>query len=167
MNTRPQKKLGVQDALAYINDGDDSDLDDFSSDDDDDADDNFVIESEAVGDFSEGESEDGSEPVQAAEASASQGISGAAMNNGSSSKKHVYRWRHKDIPKINAPFHEDKEEMQELKRPLEYFKFFWNDELIDLVVEQTNLYSTQKTGHSVNTNHDEIEQQYQRADEIG
>ena len=158
MNTWPQKKLGVQDALAYIIDGNDSDLEDFSSDDDDDADDNFVIESQAVGDSSEGESEDGSEPVQAAEASAAQGISGAAMNNGSPSKKHVYRWRHKDIPKINAPFHENKEEMQELKTPLEYFKFFWSDELIDLVVEQTNLYSTQKTGYSVNTNHDEIEQ---------
>ena len=110
MNTRPQKKLGVQDALAYIIDGNDSDLEDFSSDDDDDADDNFVIESQAVGDSSEGESEDGSEPVQAAEANAAQG--GAAMNNGSPSKKHVYLWRHKDIPKINAPFHEDKEEMQ-------------------------------------------------------
>ena len=48
--------------------------------------------------------------------------------------------------------------MQGLKTPLEYFKFFWSDELIDLVVEQTNLYSTHKTGYSVNTNHDEIEQ---------
>ena len=84
------KKLGVQDALAYRIDGNDSDLEDFSSDDDDDADDNFLIESQAVGDSSEGKSEDGSEHVQAAEASAAQGISGAAMNNGSPSKEHVY-----------------------------------------------------------------------------
>ena len=42
--------------------------------------------------------------------------------------------------------------------PREYFKKFWLDELTDIVVEQANLYSIQKTGQSVNTNHNEVEQ---------
>ena len=42
--------------------------------------------------------------------------------------------------------------------PLGYFKLFWPDDLTNLVVEQTNVYSTQMTGCSINTNIDEMEQ---------
>ena len=114
----------------------------------------------AEGTSSEGTSAEGtSAEGTSAEGTAAESISGASENDGSPySKKHIYRWRHRNIPMNNVPFHEDKEDIQELKTNLEYFKLFWNDELINLLAEQTNLYSTQKTGFSVNTNKDEIEQ---------
>ena len=42
--------------------------------------------------------------------------------------------------------------------PLNYFKIFWSDDIINLLVEQTNLYSVQQTGSSINTNKSEMEQ---------
>lgn len=43
-----------------------------------------------------------------------------------------------------------------LLSPLEYFKLFFDDDLILLMVEQTNLYSTQVTGTSVSTDRYEV-----------
>ncbi|KAJ8926222.1 hypothetical protein NQ314_021431 [Rhamnusium bicolor] len=40
--------------------------------------------------------------------------------------------------------------------PLAYFKLFFDDGIINNIVEQTNLYSVQKTGHSVNTSYTEM-----------
>ena len=42
--------------------------------------------------------------------------------------------------------------------PLNYFKIFWSDDIINLLVEQTNLYSVQQTGSSISTNKSEMEQ---------
>lgn len=42
--------------------------------------------------------------------------------------------------------------------PLQYFKKFVNSEMIKNITYQTNLYSTQKSGSSINTNDNEIEQ---------
>ncbi|KAI5692771.1 hypothetical protein M8J75_000885 [Diaphorina citri] len=44
------------------------------------------------------------------------------------------------------------------KTPFQYFKDFVSDEMIQMLVEQNNLYSTQKNGISVNTTTSEIEQ---------
>lgn len=44
-----------------------------------------------------------------------------------------------------------------LKTPLQYFKIFFSDDIIDLIANQTNLYSTQQFGKCVDTNRDEIE----------
>ncbi|XP_067940667.1 piggyBac transposable element-derived protein 3-like [Watersipora subatra] len=41
--------------------------------------------------------------------------------------------------------------------PLEYFRRFISTELIDNIVQQTNIYSVQKTGTSVQTDHKKIE----------
>lgn len=43
------------------------------------------------------------------------------------------------------------------KTPLQYFKQFFDDNLIDLLVEQTNLYSVQTTGTSIGLDHNEME----------
>ena len=40
--------------------------------------------------------------------------------------------------------------------PLQYFKLFFKDEILNAIVENTNLYSVQKSGTSINTNKDEI-----------
>ena len=41
--------------------------------------------------------------------------------------------------------------------PLQYFKQFFDDSLIDHLVEQTNLYSVQSTGSSIGVTHNEME----------
>ena len=74
------------------------------------------------------------------------------------SNKKVFRWRNKDLPPSDESFHLDKDNIEEIKSPLEYFRQFWPDEINDLVVEQTNLYSTQKSGTSINTTKPEMEQ---------
>ena len=40
--------------------------------------------------------------------------------------------------------------------PLQFFKMLFDDELIDLLAEPTNLYSVSKSGNSVNTNSKKI-----------
>ena len=42
--------------------------------------------------------------------------------------------------------------------PLNYFQFFWKDSLHEVLAEQTNLYSIQKTDNVVNINKNEIKQ---------
>ena len=39
-----------------------------------------------------------------------------------------------------------------------YFKIFWNDKLIELIAEQTNIYSCQKLGKTIQVTKEEIEQ---------
>ena len=63
-----------------------------------------------------------------------------------------------NLPPSDENFHLDKDNIEEIKSPLEYFRQFWPDEINDLVVEQTNLYSTQKSGTSINTTKPEMEQ---------
>ena len=41
--------------------------------------------------------------------------------------------------------------------PLKYFKQFWDDEITNMLVKQTNLYSIEKSRVNINTNKDEIE----------
>lgn len=42
--------------------------------------------------------------------------------------------------------------------PLEYFRQLFDSKIVENIVYQTNLYSTQKNGTSINTNFNEIEQ---------
>ena len=42
--------------------------------------------------------------------------------------------------------------------PVDYFKLFWDDNVMTMLVEQTNLYSVQTTGNSIRTNIKEMEQ---------
>jgi hypothetical protein len=62
------------------------------------------------------------------------------------------------MPPSEGSFDLEEDDIEETKSPLEYFRQFWPDEINNLVVEQTNLYSTQKTGTSINTNTKETEQ---------
>lgn len=45
---------------------------------------------------------------------------------------------------------------EELKTPAEYFKIFFDEPIVDYIVEQTNLYSTQCDGKSMNVTSQEI-----------
>ena len=41
---------------------------------------------------------------------------------------------------------------------LNFFKMFWDNSITEILVEQTNLYSVQSTGKSINTSFNEMEQ---------
>ena len=41
--------------------------------------------------------------------------------------------------------------------PIDFFKRFWTDNITNMTAEQTNLYSVQKKGSSIETNAKEIE----------
>ena len=74
--------------------------------------------------------------------------------------KRVYRWRKTEPPAIDASFkgHEFKDPPDEAENitPQTYFCVFFADNILDHIVEQSNLYSVQKTGKNVNTNREEI-----------
>ena len=77
-------------------------------------------------------------------------------------KKRVYHWRKKEPPHL----HKQVDQNNSCPVPdaviywtsLKFFKQLWNDEITDVLVNQINLYNFQKTGSSINTNHDEIEE---------
>ena len=45
-----------------------------------------------------------------------------------------------------------------IKEPIDYFKMFWTDDITELIANETNLYSVQKTGRSIKTTFHEMEQ---------
>ena len=77
-------------------------------------------------------------------------------------RKHNFRWRSIKPPVSSAQFQgesfslppDDFEDMS----PYDFFSKFWSDDITELIVGQTNLYSVLKNGRSVNTNSLEIEQ---------
>ena len=45
------------------------------------------------------------------------------------SNKKVFRWQKKDLPPSDESFHLDKDNIEEIKSPLEDFRQFWPDEM--------------------------------------
>ena len=150
MAARDKDRFNVVDAMSMIISGDNSDLSELSSDEDDENDlfqpeepnledddsGEEEMQSSEDGDISEGENDDKSDEDGTTQA---------------------FRRKKRDIHYEAANFAKEKEEAEELS-VLDYFKLFWSDKLQNLVVEQTNLYSVQKSGASVNTSPTEIEQ---------
>lgn len=76
----------------------------------------------------------------------------------SKAKKHrkFLKWEKKDIENIDSNCEVSFTKPDNIRSPLEYFKLFFDDDLINNIVDQTNLYSVQKHGVSLNTNFSEI-----------
>ena len=77
-------------------------------------------------------------------------------------EKRVYRWQKSQPPEKNTdfrgtPFTIPDGSVRDMT-PLDCFKLFWDDNVIKMFVEQTNLYSVQTTGNSIRTNIKEIGQ---------
>ena len=69
------------------------------------------------------------------------------------------RWRMKDIEEVDAVCNTRfSDPPDEEITPFKYFKQMCRDEVIENFVEQSNLYCVQKTGRSLNTNKNEMEQ---------
>ena len=130
------------DALQLVT-GSDSDLSDFSDDEGDEEDVHLADESQIeVEPDAEGENDDD-------ESSASS----------YTPKKitHSYRWKKTSPPQVHDIFNQSFSEPKEKDMtPLQYFKLFLNDETIDLITNQTNLYSTKKTCSSINVTNAEM-----------
>uniref|UniRef100_A0A667Z5P7 PiggyBac transposable element-derived protein domain-containing protein n=1 Tax=Myripristis murdjan TaxID=586833 RepID=A0A667Z5P7_9TELE len=76
-------------------------------------------------------------------------------------KRKEYQWGKKQFEPPAVEFVECVEEEDEDRRdwtPYQYFKDFVTEEMLQEIAEETNLYSVQKEGKSVNTNAKEIEQ---------
>ena len=69
------------------------------------------------------------------------------------------RWRKRDPVIYDVAFRGEPFPPPPLedKTPYQYFKQFFDDDLIVLLADQTNLYSVQSTGTSINVNHNEME----------
>ncbi|MEM6686592.1 MAG: transposase [Bacteroidota bacterium] len=81
----------------------------------------------------------------------------------SNSKKenHTWRWRAGAPPNIDTAFKGDAfsrppENFDEMN-PIDFFRIFWTENITNLLVEQTNLYSVQNKGSSVKVTQEEIE----------
>ena len=159
MALHAQKRVGIEDALDYILDGNESDVGNEScfDDDDDGCDDDGIQTYSSLKHchtFLDTESAD----IENDDIESESMTENAPEDPASPAKKHIYRWRKRDIPLVTSSFHQRQEDITELLSPIQYFKQFWTDELNGLIVDQTNLYSVGKTGNSVNTNRAEIEQ---------
>ncbi|CAB3998319.1 Hypothetical predicted protein, partial [Paramuricea clavata] len=126
-------KFDVVDALSLVTSGNDSELSELSSDEDD-VDETYQPEERGcvLEDESSGEEEESDGSNEEGDACGEQ--------------RHVFRWRKTDIPFQNVNFEWEKEDRVEELSALDYFKLFWTEELTNLVVEQTNNYSVQKSG---------------------
>ncbi|CAB4019574.1 Hypothetical predicted protein [Paramuricea clavata] len=145
MPRKNSKKVSFEDVFESILSGNDSEVENLSSNEevddsdgdssnDDNSDDNNTDNVES------GENGDGADPATQLK------------------QKKSFRWRKKDMPQSDGSFDLKEDDIEEPKSPLEYFRQFWPDEINNLIVEQTNLYSTQKTDTSINTNKKETEQ---------
>ena len=74
-----------------------------------------------------------------------------------SNQPYTYRWQKKDRPISNNQFlGQFSDPLIDDMIPMEYFKTFFTEEIMTMIVEQTNLYSTQKQIKCINTNIDEM-----------
>ena len=63
-------------------------------------------------------------------------------------RNHVFRWRSSKTPSGGCTFKGKSFSVPDIdydETPLMYFKMFWTDELTELIAEQTNNYSFQKS----------------------
>ena len=148
--SQPSKRMSLHDALDFIMDGEQSDKEDLSSDEDvetgfqSDSGDEDLEECDA--ECEDERNEDGNEIAENGT---------APVIPECPSKEHTFCWRN---PIASGHFAMEEEIVSSVKSPVDYFMLFWTDELNDMVVDQTNLYSTQKKGSSITTNREEIEQ---------
>ncbi len=69
------------------------------------------------------------------------------------------RWVAKDPPVVTESFKgKFRDPAEEIPAPIAYNRKFFNEEMLENIATETNLYSVQHTGNLINTNKDEIEQ---------
>ena len=124
---------------------------------------NYIEEESILFDTETSENEAGSVPLESDSESESYSSTPSTKKTNASSKKenHTWRWRAGSPPKIDTTFKGEAfsrppENFDEMN-PIDFFRMFWTENITNLLVEQTNLYSVQKNGCSVKVTKEEIE----------
>jgi len=68
----------------------------------------------------------------------------------------LFKWSNKFNFSVDIPQYNFKEIAKEIFTPYEYFKMFFKDEIFELIVTNTNLFSSQNFENPITTNVDEI-----------
>ena len=150
MLRRNPKKICFEDAIERIFNGNESEAEDLSSDEDGD-DIDYVASDHDSGDDA------GNDDNNSNDDNSEENENTTAVDMETQRNRKVFRWRKKDVSPSDESFTQEKDETEEIKSPLEYFRQFWPDDINELVAQQTNLYSTQKSGTSMNTTKPEME----------
>ncbi|XP_017479391.1 PREDICTED: uncharacterized protein LOC108368935 [Rhagoletis zephyria] len=66
------------------------------------------------------------------------------------------RWRKKPFGVKDVPFKKPVEDVQMVNRPIEYFRSFFDDAVIELIVKETNLYALQESESELKCTKEEI-----------
>ena len=151
MNTR--KSYTVDNALNFVFDGNQSELSDFSSEEDniDEIEDAVCNEIPANDENTDSDSDDDISLANLARAN------GADQAITTTTSQHNYRWRKRDTIAHDYSFTQDfSEPPVEEMTPLQYFSLFFTTDILEIVVQQTNIYSFQKCHKVINTNREEI-----------
>ena len=139
---RPIRKCRIKNVLIEVDDGSQSQIEDFSSESENDEQ-SILDRNEDDNDY---DTDSSSDEVF------------SPPNKIREGKKKKTNWIKKDLIKTLPIFNVNKGKAPQVLTPLEYFKLFVTDELVNDIVLQTNLYSVQQKLQSVSTTSAEIEQ---------
>ena len=140
--TSNAKVLDLNDIIEFVT-ADDSELSELSDDEDIDKRDEVEPIAESGQSTYEDESTDADDDITLS-------AIGAA-------KKYDYWWRRADVMQCSRSFTGTFNDVPEnFLSPLDYFSKFFPDTLLEAIVDQTNLYSVQKSLKSVDTNVDKM-----------
>uniref|UniRef100_A0A3B3YNV3 PiggyBac transposable element-derived protein domain-containing protein n=1 Tax=Poecilia mexicana TaxID=48701 RepID=A0A3B3YNV3_9TELE len=152
------KTYTVEDILNMIMDGNSGDIEQLGEDEDEEWTPARIEEHPDSGDDEEEENPDKDDDDEAPEIPKDK----TPKQSGKSKvKRKEYRWEKIQFEAPSAEFVEPVEEDSEERldwTPCQYFKDFVTEDMLQEIAEETNLYSVQKNGKSVNTNAQEIEQ---------
>lgn len=145
------KVLDMKSMIDFIT-GDDSELSDLS--------DESELEEEVLNDMqdiensSSGESDD-DVPLAELKNDLEDIVTGSEKLT--KKNQHTYQWRHKDRPVSDHSFKGSfSDPPDEMFGPLGYFKHFFTDDILRMIVEQTNLYCFQQSGKLLKTDEAEL-----------
>ena len=140
----------LKDVMDLIQNSNESDFGDSDSDDGDDIENCGNVSSDDSVSMSDSDPED-NEPL-------SKLVTAIVPPKGAKVGKKVYTWTKKTFLAPNVTFSGEKPQApNEIASPLQYFRKFISDEMLTAAVENTNLYSVQKDGKSVETDVKELE----------
>lgn len=126
MSREKSRKICFDDAFDSILNGNVSELEDLSSDED-------IDDNEDVVSYDDG---DDTSDDNGSDDNDDTGDESVPQPN--PDEKIKLRWRSKDLPISDERFSPEVDDIEETKSPLEYFRQFWTDEVIDLVGQQLN-----------------------------
>ncbi|KAL6474032.1 hypothetical protein MHYP_G00175930 [Metynnis hypsauchen] len=150
------KKYSLEDALKRIMDGNSSDMEQLGEDDDDEEEeDEEWTPTARIGENPDSSDEEEENPDSSDDDEGTEEDTTPKQSARDKGKRKEYLWKRKQFEPPSVEFVECVEEDSEVRldwTPYKYFKDFMTEEMLQEIAEQTNLYSVQKNGKSVNTN---------------